>query len=54
MVKQQCTPQQLLFASPTTSPNQSLLTVMKGGKQVVMTVDMLTKALKVMLDELGV
>ena len=43
----------LLLASPTTSTNQPLLTVTKGGKQDIVTVDMLTRALKVMVDVLG-
>ena len=43
----------LLAASPTTSPNQPLLTVNRKGKMTVITVDMLSRAPRVMLDALG-
>ena len=41
-----------LLDSPTSSPNQPLLTVSQGGEQVMVTVDMLTRTLKVMLEAL--
>ena len=44
----------LLLDSATTSPNQPLLTVTKGGKQAAVNMDILTRALKVMMDALGV
>ena len=44
----------LLLASPTISLNQPLLTGTRGGKQVVVTLNTLNRALKVMLDALGV
>ena len=43
-----------LLASPTTPPNQPLLTVTIRGKQAEVTVDMFTRALKVVLDAFGV
>ena len=42
----------LLVASPTTSPNQPLLTVTKGRTQSVVTITMLSQALKVLLEAL--
>ena len=39
---------------PTMSPNKPFLTVTRMGKKAIVTVDTLTRALKVMLDALGV
>ena len=44
----------LILASPTTSPNQTLLTVPRKHKLTIVTVDMPSGALRVMLDALGV
>ena len=42
-----------LLASITTSTNQLLLTVTRPGKLTVVTVDMLSRTLRVMLDAVG-
>ena len=39
----------ILQFSPTSSPNQVLLTIHSGSKQTIVTVKMLAKALKIML-----